>query len=125
MTLAPTDCALRRSGDRTVGGVLPPVLHATPFSVNAVGGLLVPVKVPLNPTWNVPFVLMVAFHGALLATVTVGLPAGCVNVTGQPFWMRWPFGKLNTRLQPLMVGPVFRMSIMAPKPLPPTHVGAV
>jgi hypothetical protein len=36
-------------GGVLVGGVVPP-LQAVPFSVNAVGGLLVPLKVPLNPT---------------------------------------------------------------------------
>ena len=112
----------------TVGGVLAgvvPPLQVVPFSVNEVGGLLVPLNVPLNATLNVALVVSAAFHGALLATVTVELPAGWVKVTGQPFWMRWPFGKANTRLQPLMLGPVFLMSMLPPNPFPPTQVGAV
>jgi hypothetical protein len=109
----------------TVGGVLPPLLQTVPLSVNCVGGLLAPLNVPLKATLKVVSVASVAFHAALLETVTVGLPAGWENVTGQPFCTRWPFGKLNTSDQPVIVGPVFLMSILAPKPFPPTQVGAV
>jgi hypothetical protein len=74
----------------TVGAVfcVPPLLQVVPFSVKEVGGLLAPLNVPLNPTLNVAFVASVAFHSALLETVTVELPAGWVKLTGQPFWMR-------------------------------------
>src|SRR5262249_19222033 len=42
------------------------------------------------------------------------------------FWICWPFGKANTSVQPfVMAAPVFLMSMLAPKPLPPTQVGAV
>ena len=66
----------------TVGAVFcePPLLQVVPFSVKDVGGLLVPLNVPLNATLNVALVASVAFHSALLETVTVALPAGCVNV---------------------------------------------
>jgi hypothetical protein len=73
----------------TVGAVFPPgAVHATPFKVYAVGALLVPECVPLKATLNTPFVGMLAFQLALLATVTVELPAACVNETGQPFCTR-------------------------------------
>jgi hypothetical protein len=32
---------------------------------------------------------------------------------------------VKTSDQPLMAGPVLRMSMLAPKPLPPVHVGHV
>src|SRR5688572_21509785 len=106
-------------------GVLPTV-QAVPLSVNAVGGLLVPVKVPLKPTVNTPLLAIDWFQAALLAMVSVALPAGWLKDTGQPFCSRWPLGKLNTRLQPLvMAGPVLRMSMLAPKPLPPVQLGQV
>ena len=74
----------------TVGAVfcVPPPLQVIPFSVKEVGGLLAPLKVPLNPTLKVALVASVAFHAASLETVTVELPAGWENVTGQPFEMR-------------------------------------
>ena len=74
----------------TVGAVfcVPPLLQVVPFRVKEVGGLLAPLNVPLNATLNVALVASVAFHAALLETVTVELPAGWVKVTGQPFWMR-------------------------------------
>jgi hypothetical protein len=53
---------------------LPPPLQATPFNVKDVGGLLVPLNVPLKATLNVVLVASVAFHGALLDTVTSGFP---------------------------------------------------
>ena len=40
------------------------------------GGVFVPVCVPLKPTWNGAPVASVAFHGALLEMVTCELPAG-------------------------------------------------
>src|SRR5690242_14236014 len=110
----------------TVGAGLvpPPMEQAVPFSVNAVGGLLAPLNVPLNATLNVPLVGIALFQSALLAAVTV-VP-DCVTLTGHPFCSCCPFGKLNTSVQPfVMAAPVFRMSILAPKPLPPTQVGQV
>ena len=69
----------------TAGGVLVlvPIEQAVPFSVKAVGGLLLPVNVPLKATLNVPFVGMALFQSALLAAVTA-VP-DCVTFTGQPF----------------------------------------
>jgi hypothetical protein len=112
----------------TVGAVLPPgPVHGVPFSANEAGALLaLPEVVPLKPTMNVPPLAMLLFQSALLATVTVALPAGCVNETGQPFWMRCPLGMLNTSDQPfVMVGPLLVMRSSAPKPLPPVQVGQV
>ena len=104
------------------GGVVPP-LQAVPFSVNAVGALLVPLNVPLKPAvklWPLP---MLWFQSALLATVICALPAGCVKETGQPFCKRCPFGKLNSSVQPLvMAAPLLVMTMLAPKPLPPSQL---
>jgi hypothetical protein len=86
-----------------------------------VGGELVVVNVPLKPAVNGWPVASVAFHAALLATVTCALPAGCVKFTGQPFWMRSPFKNENTRFQPVTDGPVLVMAMLAPKPLPPSQ----
>jgi hypothetical protein len=97
-------------------------LQAVPFNVNAVGTLFVPLHVPLKPAMNVAPLPMLWFHCALLATVTCALLAGCENETGQPFWMRWPFGKEKINVQPfVMAGPVFVIAMFAPKPLPPSH----
>ncbi len=94
-----------------------------PFSVNEVGELLAPLKVPLNPTVKLPPLAMLLFQSALLATVTCALFAGCVNDTGQPFCSRCPFGKLNTSVQPfVMAGPLLLMTMLAPKPLPPSQL---
>src|SRR5689334_25374297 len=94
----------------TVGATLvvpPPMEQAVPFSVNAVGGLLAPLNVPLNATLNVPLVGIALFQSALLAAVTV-VP-DCVTLTGHPFCSCCPFGKLNTSVQPfVMAAPVFR-----------------
>jgi hypothetical protein len=74
----------------TIGGVLPlpSSLQLTPFNVNAVGASFAPLNVPLKPTVNVAPLAMLWFHCALLATLTSGLFAACVNATGQPFWRR-------------------------------------
>ena len=104
------------------GGVVPP-LQAVPFSVNAVGALLVPLNVPLKPAVKLPPVAMLLFQSALLATVTCALLAGWLNDTGQPFCSRWPFGKLNSSVQPLvMAAPLLVMTMLAPKPLPPSQL---
>ena len=103
------------------GGVVPP-LQAVPFSVNAVGGLLVPLNVPLNPAVKLPPLPMLLFQSALLATVICALPAGWVNETGQPFCRRCPFGKLKISVQPLvMAGPLLVMTMLAPNPFPPSQ----
>ena len=58
----------------TVGGVLAgvlPMVQAVPFSVKAVGGLLVPLNVPLKATLKTPFEGICRFQTALLAAVRV------------------------------------------------------
>src|ERR1044071_1292261 len=96
------------------GGVLPP-LQAVPFSVNAAGALLVPLNVPLKPAVKLAPLAMLLFQSALLATVTCALLAGWLNATGQPFCRRWPFGKLKSKVQPLvMAGPLLVMTRLAP-----------
>src|SRR5688572_22634677 len=99
-----------------VGAVLPvpPPVQAVPLSVKDVGGPLVVVKLALKPIVMLPPLGMLAFHGALLEAVTCALPAGCENVTGQPFWMRSPLTNENTSDQPLIAGPVLRISRFAP-----------
>ena len=103
------------------GGVVPP-LQAVPFNVKAVGELLDPLNVPLNPAVKLPPLPMLLFQSALLATVICALPAGWVNETGQPFCRRCPFGKLKINVQPLvMAGPLLVMTILAPNPFPPSQ----
>ena len=110
-------------GGVLAGGCGVPPLHAVPLSVNAVGGLLAPLNVPLNPTVKLWPLRMLWFHCALLDTVICALPAGCENATGQPFCRRWPFGKLKISVQPLVIdGPLFWMTMLAPKPLPPSQL---
>jgi hypothetical protein len=59
----------------------------------------------------------------LLATVTCALPAGCEKLTGQPFCIRSPFANENCSVQPLVIaGPVLRITMSAPKALPPCQL---
>lgn len=98
-----------------VGAVLPvpPPVQAVPFNVKPLGAEFVVVNVPLKPMVNVAPLPMFC-HDALLDTVTCALPAGCENDTGQPFWMRSPFWKVNTSVQFETAGPVLRMAMLAP-----------
>ena len=57
-----------------------PVVQVVPFSVNAVGLVLVPVWDPLNPSSTLPPAWIVPFHGAL---VTVTAAPVCVNAPDQ------------------------------------------
>ncbi len=108
----------------TVGGVLVGGAPQTvPFNVNDAGGLLAPLNVPLKPTVKLWLVPRLRFQSALLATVTC--EPDCVTATGQPFCSCWPFGKLNSTVQPFKAGPLLVMTRLAPNPLPPTHVGQV
>src|SRR6185369_2170439 len=62
---------------------------------------------------------MLAFQSALLDTVTWLLPAGWLNVTGQPLPTRWLPAKANCRFQPPVIGsPVLVIAMFAPNPLP-------
>src|SRR2546423_11491298 len=75
---------------------IPPyaVVHAVPLSVKLVGaGLLVPVKVPLNPMLVLPPLgLSVRFQSRFVA-VTSALPDAWVQVALQPGGVsRWPAG---------------------------------
>ena len=127
VTVFAIDCPLVGAVTETVGGVLVGgAPHTVPFSVNEAGGLLAPLKVPLNPTVKLCPVGMLWFHSALEEIVNSELLAGCEKATGQPFCRRCPFGKLKVRVQPfVMAGPLFLMTRLAPKPLPPTQVGQV
>jgi hypothetical protein len=48
-------------------------LQATPFNAKDVGEAFAPLNDPLKPAVKVPPLAMLAFHGALLATVTFAL----------------------------------------------------
>ena len=61
-----------------------PVVQVLPFSVNAVGLVLVPVWEPLKPISTLPPAAIVPFHAAL------------VTVTADPVWVKAPDQKLVT-----------------------------
>ena len=61
-----------------------PVVQVVPFSVKAVGLVLVPEWDPLNPISTLPPAGIVPFHGAL------------VTVTNDPVWVKVPDHPLVT-----------------------------
>jgi len=102
------------------------VLQVEPFSVNAVGAVLVPVYVPLKPIPIEPFGAIDWFQVRFVA-VTVAEPVACAHVALQPGSVtRWPDGNANANVHPLTaVVPVFEMVTVAVKPPPPPQFDAL
>src|SRR5690349_21301045 len=100
------------------------VTQRVPLSVNAVGLVLLPVQVPLNPKFTVPpLAPIVALYEALVA-VTVA--AGWLTVAFQAWVTFWPLANVQTTLHPLIADAPVLVTVTAPvKPPPPPHVLAL
>ena len=72
-----------------------PPLQAVPFSVNAVGALLVPLNVPLNPAVKLPTAADALVPLRRCWRWSLRAARGLREGTGQPFCRRCPFGKVE------------------------------
>src|SRR5689334_14667981 len=91
-----------------------PTLQTAPLRVNAVGALLLPLQLAINPSSAVPPEAIFAFH-----------PASCVT-TLEPVWVNGPFhscvivcpfGNVQARVHPLIAGPRLVIFTSAWKPV--------
>jgi hypothetical protein len=83
-------------------------LHATPFIVNAVGLLNVPVQVPLKPSWVDAPVPRLPFHGMFVAVMAPEVP---VQLADQAPPRVCPDGSVNCRVQ-LVTGSCTLLMVM-------------
>jgi hypothetical protein len=97
------------------GGVVPPMLHAVPFSANEPGRVWVaPLWLPFQPGLAVAFVPSVPFHVALRMVTLVPL---CVCTPFHDWVICWPAAYVKVSVQPPEIGsPVFLISMFVLKP---------
>ena len=97
---------------------MPPPLHATPLIANAVGFVLVPLKLPLNPRVQLAPVAWVPLYDMFRA---VTFAPDCDHSALHPLVTRWLPGKAKVSVQLVSASPMLRMVRLPPNPPPPSQ----